>query len=657
MRKLLFLLFCGLFFLIGCKKEYFLQNTDAYGDRLSIAEAKKHFEKKFGIKRQINKLSSVEAPPDSEGPFEPEPEPIETFEDLVENKIALWNSAFEQQLADGQLVSAPLDVVQDGYVQVNGEDVVPFSSLNYVHMYKDANNEIQTYWVTYVPTDEWLYGQRATYSGLTIVRDWNGDILRVDNYVNGDVNNGGMSDLTSVCLIFDNGYRSPISGKREHCEGCIVTICATLPPPCVLCGDPPVDPPGPGGPTEGDGPNPGSGNGGGGGGSPRPKIPPPLSCNPDPNYVMPDYPAPDGMDWIMPCSGGPTEVPYPEPEPTPLTATEFLQKTLNDAGLEFPIPSFDDADAQKLLDIISSENYSNSIIHAIQSIIPEINDGNITVNSYYEAFFADFSIDYNYADWETNEDFLHLIRSEVLQQGGYPSSMIPEMYYINGTAIDMTNSPVKSRTVLGAPRNNIYFWKEFVKKSGYMLNDENLNRIKNNEAPRVNTHWVKYNPTHKAYMNDKLIHHHYNQGHIAYAMPDKVHKKWNSILHTLRGGGKINGLRTKVGSFATGIMILQGLFDVYTGKPDSWINWFAPVNKIGKLYYHPEKDLYFEITKKLETKDSSGKVIRAVVTYDVYVDYIWDQDENKYMGVLKTGTFTEYIDVINKTSTEYDFTS
>lgn len=190
-----------------------------------------------------------------------------------------------------------------------------------------------------------------------------------------------------------------------------------------------------------------------------------------------------------------------------------------------------------------------------------------------------------------------------------------------------------------------------------MLNDENLNRIKNNEAPRVNTHWVKYNPTHKAYMNDKLIHHHYNQGHIAYAMPDKVHKKWNSILHTLRGGGKINGLRTKVGSFATGIMILQGLFDVYTGKPDSWINWFAPVNKIGKLYYHPEKDLYFEITKKLETKDSSGKVIRAVVTYDVYVDYIWDQDENKYMGVLKTGTFTEYIDVINKTSTEYDFTS
>lgn len=47
----------------------------------------------------------------------------------------------------------------------------------------------------------------------------------------------------------------------------------------------------------------------------------------------------------------------------------------------------------------------------------------------------------------------------------------------------------------------------------------------------------------------------------------------------------------------------------------------------------------------------------AVVTYDVYVDYIWDQDENRYMGVLKTGAFKEYIDVINKTSTEYDFIS
>lgn len=305
MKKIIYYLCTAIFLFAGCKKEYLLQKPTSagYGDLLTIAEAKKHFEKKFPIPRKIVKIASVDAPPDSEEP----PEPIETFEDLVNNKIALWNSAFEVELASGQLVSVPLDATQDGYVLVNGQDIVPFSSLNYVHMYKDTNNEIQTYWVTYVPTDAWLYGERATYSGLAIVRNWNGTVLRVDNYQNGTISNSSMSDLTSVCLVFDNGYRSPITGKKEHCDGCIVTICATIPPPCLYCVDPP-EPPGPSGPG-GQGPAPG-GIGGGGGGTPN--TPPPIGCNSDPNYVVPSYPAPEGLDWIMPCSGGPTEVPYPE---------------------------------------------------------------------------------------------------------------------------------------------------------------------------------------------------------------------------------------------------------------------------------------------------------------------------------------------------------
>ena len=38
------------------------------------------------------------------------------------------------------------------------------------------------------------------------------------------------------------------------------------------------------------------------------------------------------------------------------------------------------------------------------------------------------------------------------------------------------------------------------------------------------------------------------------------------------------------------------------------------------------------------------------------ISNIWDQDENRYVGVVKTGTWIKYIDVVNKTNTEYDFT-
>lgn len=327
-------------------------------------------------------MASIEAEPN-------EVEPIETFEDLVENKITLWNSAFEQEIDNGQLVSIPLDVAQPAYVKVNDstEHVVPFSSLNYVHMYKDTNNEIQTYWVTYFPSEEWLNGQRSSYSGLAIVRSWDGGILRVDNYSDGIVDNDTNSGGIQICLIFDNGYRSPISGKKEHCAGCAggIAICFTIPPRCMLCGDPPIDPP-----TPVDEPGEGSPDPIQGGGSSNPNTPPPLNCNPDPDYEMPDYPAPDGMEWISPCGDGPTEVPIPQPLPE----EPMLSSLMADHGI-FLSPNeqlFLEANPI-LLDKLTSfldQNNSPEYAELVQWGIMEMSTENITWNQFESGFLTEY---------------------------------------------------------------------------------------------------------------------------------------------------------------------------------------------------------------------------------------------------------------------------
>lgn len=104
-------------------------------------------------------------------------------------------------------------------------------------------------------------------------------------------------------------------------------------------------------------------------------------------------------------------------------------------------------------------------------------------------------------------------------------------------------------------------------------------------------------------------------------------------------------------ALAGGMQIFSLLTDFNTGNPDAWLNWYGATDEVGKVYKQPLTGDYFVITKQTKYRNSSGEVIRAKVTYDVYADYIWDQDEKKYMGVLKLGTFTEDIDMNNRWST------
>ncbi len=265
------------------------------------------------------------------------------------------------------------------------------------------------------------------------------------------------------------------------------------------------------------------------------------------------------------------------------------------------------------------------------------------------------------SDWEGNEDEFALTSSLIFQQGIDKFDPVPERYYITSTPVNMTGAPAShGLTVKGAPRNYNYFWKQLATARPEMFSPANRNALKGNpaKAPIVDDQWIKFNPTHAPYKGGKLIHHHDQQGFLAYALPEKVHQKWTARLHSLRTGGKISGIGGKLLTLGSA---LQSVFTQFTGfltgDPDAWINWFGgSKNEKGKIYYHPGKDVYFEIIDQQDFRDANGRLIRAIVTYDVFSDNVYDSDEGKFMGVGKLARFTEDCDIINGTSKDATLT-
>jgi len=242
-----------------------------------------------------------------------------------------------------------------------------------------------------------------------------------------------------------------------------------------------------------------------------------------------------------------------------------------------------------------------------------------------------------------------------MQQGVPDTDPIPEMYYKNGTGIDMRPAnPKNGLTVKNAPRNKDYFWKELIAKRPEMFSAANREKLAlpNPKAPIIDDQWIKYNPTHKSYKFGKLIYHHDEQDYIAFAIPEKVHIKWTKILHDYKLRGKIPSLKGTLNTLISVMQIFSIVTDVRTTNPDAWINWFSQQNEKGKIYADPANNKYWEIMDHTIYKNSAGIAVRAVVHYNVYADFIWDSDENRYMGVIKLNEFTEDIDLINKTSKE-----
>ncbi|WP_029275112.1 hypothetical protein [Pedobacter borealis] len=252
-------------------------------------------------------------------------------------------------------------------------------------------------------------------------------------------------------------------------------------------------------------------------------------------------------------------------------------------------------------------------------------------------------------EWYDDENELGIIDIEMVQQG-VPNDPIPEAYYIKNMGIDMTPAtPRNGTTVHGNPRNAKYFWDQLIKKRPEMFSADNRAFIKNNDfkSIKVDYQWIKYNPTHKSYLYNQLVHHHHKQRNMAFAIPQKVHQKWTSILHRARINGRLANLGGRLNSLGPFLELFSIVTDIRTGNPDAFVNGFGSHDEIGKLYKEPIQNFYFEITEQSIFKNSSGTITRAIVTYDAFEDYIWDEDERRYMGVFKIATYVEDIDVIN----------
>lgn len=60
-----------------------------------------------------------------------------------------------------------------------------------------------------------------------------------------------------------------------------------------------------------------------------------------------------------------------------------------------------------------------------------------------------------------------------------------------------------------------------------MWSEANLKKLASDNAPLVDSSWLKYFPEHDKYIGDILHHHHINHGKIAVPLPKTMHKGEN----------------------------------------------------------------------------------------------------------------------------------
>nr|WP_315420855.1 hypothetical protein [uncultured Pedobacter sp.] len=251
-----------------------------------------------------------------------------TMEAIIRDKQPLWDYAYNQLLSNGQAIKIPLDF-GNAYVEVSKKSnaLLPLASLSYLYMYKDSLQNIRAEWVLLKPDSAWLYGKRDSYSGSISVKDWNGKSMRVYNYTNGQVlpkishlKQQRLSSLGKIQNIGDTELPTePVDQDEYYCITISTGTCPALAPCsadyCDMClkycakqfcawptggvkdaPDLSTDNPNPSDPNDPD-PIPAPGSTGGGGGPPPTTYPPTCESNPD--YTVPDFPAPTGYSLAV----------------------------------------------------------------------------------------------------------------------------------------------------------------------------------------------------------------------------------------------------------------------------------------------------------------------------------------------------------------------
>ena len=235
---------------------------------------------------------------------------------------------------------------------------------------------------------------------------------------------------------------------------------------------------------------------------------------------------------------------------------------------------------------------------------------------------------------------------------------IPESYYNYQPQVNMSGAPESSPTnAAGFKRNANWFWKRRLEMNLEMFSQTNAYRVKVlGLAPQVDDVWVQHNPNHASFnridpaTGKKMVlhHHHVNQGNYAVALPAEVHRKWSRILHqrfkqgmsSLKGKGNLKSAITKMnkGLGIAGLVLdLKGAFQ---GDPHNLFIEFQPISKnakMGQIYFDDNTKTYIVAHRmgEWDTPSASGhhQNWKRVVWISQYVDYAWDTNLSKYVGV------------------------
>jgi hypothetical protein len=228
-------------------------------------------------------------------------------------------------------------------------------------------------------------------------------------------------------------------------------------------------------------------------------------------------------------------------------------------------------------------------------------------------------------------------------------SPIPESYYNYQPLIDMQGAPNSSqKTAEGWNRNNKWFWKERLNKNPEMFSSDNKYKIQvQQKSPIVDDTWVAHNPTHASFKGQVLEHHHVDQGQYAVALPKEIHKKWSKVLHQrFKGGssglkGKAN-IKLNIKGFGNALGA-AGLFidaaGYYSGDPHNFYIILESMGngQLGKVYYDETTNSYLTANQKADwdVPPTSGphKDWKRVVWVSQYMDYAWDEEQGKYVGI------------------------
>jgi hypothetical protein len=300
-----------LFLAQSCKKDLLQPNSPILKNTLSFADARQYFDANL---KQLSKSKKMMGTPDGTGGAE-----TLKIEDILYNKSPLWDKAYQKLISTGTSVKIPIDLGNiRKVVDEQSNTYVPYSTLNYLLMYRDSLQKIHAEWVYLKPTLNWLNGDRANYQGSIVVKDWNGATLKIYNYgiskinqsnkisaVKGSLMSGQpTTPLKDGCLIWPvkikcncnaawpSGFVGTgqwIPDKCDYCDGCVDYYCM-IEPECGNCPPPPDwggGTGGNGGNTGGNGSTPGNGNGGGSGGT-NPGDYEPEDCTNGEQVVYPD---------------------------------------------------------------------------------------------------------------------------------------------------------------------------------------------------------------------------------------------------------------------------------------------------------------------------------------------------------------------------------